>query len=318
MKNSIGRALTALALGLCVAGTTPAWAQHKDKKTTPSVLQIPSASWGGVYFGVNGGGGFGRSSFTGATAATSSGDFDTSGGFFGGTVGYNYFLSPTTMIGLEGDIAWANITGTTHTNCFVGCSATIASFGTARARVGYAPYSTGLLYVTGGAAWADRHANVNGFEGISSTDIGAAFGVGWEHWFAQNISGGLEFLYLDVGKVQCTFAACGGNEDVSFKSDIIRASVRWHWTLPSDIRLKHDIALVGELPNGLHLYRFRYSWSDQLYVGVMAQEVAEVMPAALVPSPYGYLAVDYGKINAHMQTWEEFVASHPAAAAAFE
>ena len=42
----------------------------------------------------------------------------------------------------------------------------------------------------------------------------------------------------------------------------------------SDIRLKTDIAPVGQLANGLNLYRYRYLWSDTIYVGVMAQEVA--------------------------------------------
>ncbi|MCY3013068.1 MAG: hypothetical protein NT171_00005, partial [Planctomycetota bacterium] len=39
----------------------------------------------------------------------------------------------------------------------------------------------------------------------------------------------------------------------------------------SDSRLKKDISPLGKLPNGLTLYRFRYLWSETLYVGVMAQ-----------------------------------------------
>src|ERR1044072_318461 len=46
----------------------------------------------------------------------------------------------------------------------------------------------------------------------------------------------------------------------------------------SDIRLKHDIVLLGHLPNGLGYYRFSYNGSDRAYVGVMAQEVEPVMP----------------------------------------
>jgi hypothetical protein len=48
----------------------------------------------------------------------------------------------------------------------------------------------------------------------------------------------------------------------------------------SDIRLKRDIAQVGE-HNGINLYRFRYLWSDTTYVGVMAQEVAALKPDAV-------------------------------------
>ena len=49
----------------------------------------------------------------------------------------------------------------------------------------------------------------------------------------------------------------------------------------SDTRLKRDIAQVGEVDNGINLYRYRYLWSDTIYVGVMAQEVATVMPEAV-------------------------------------
>ena len=34
---------------------------------------------------------------------------------------------------------------------------------------------------------------------------------------------------------------------------------------------------VGELDGGINLYRYRYLWNDTIYVGVMAQEVAEVI-----------------------------------------
>ena len=44
----------------------------------------------------------------------------------------------------------------------------------------------------------------------------------------------------------------------------------------SDITLKHDIALLGDLGNGVGFYRFAYNGSDTAYVGVMAQEVQRV------------------------------------------
>jgi RHS repeat-associated protein len=74
----------------------------------------------------------------------------------------------------------------------------------------------------------------------------------------------------------------------------------------SDARLKRDIIPVGRLENGLNLYRYRYLWSDQLYVGVMAQEVAEVVPDAVVTGPDGYLRVDYGRLGIRLRTWEEW------------
>src|SRR6202521_6001178 len=49
----------------------------------------------------------------------------------------------------------------------------------------------------------------------------------------------------------------------------------------SDMMLKHDISLLGHLDNGLGFYRFSYNGSDKAYVGVMAQEVQTVKPAAV-------------------------------------
>ena len=79
--------------------------------------------------------------------------------------------------------------------------------------------------------------------------------------------------------------------------------------LPSDVRLKHDITPVGELASGLGLYRYRYLWSDTAYVGVMAQEVAAVMPEAVQRGADGYLRVDYSHLGLHLQTWDEWVAA---------
>lgn len=82
----------------------------------------------------------------------------------------------------------------------------------------------------------------------------------------------------------------------------------------SDIRLKLDIADVGQLDNGIKLYSFRYFWSDQVYVGVMAQQVAAIVPDAVVMQPNGYLAVYYDRLGLKMQTWEQWQATHRVAA----
>ena len=77
---------------------------------------------------------------------------------------------------------------------------------------------------------------------------------------------------------------------------------------PSDVRLKEDIVPLERLGNGLGLYRFRYKWSHQQYVGVMAQEVAAHNRDAVVCGSDGYLRVDYARLGLRMMTWEEFVA----------
>jgi opacity protein-like surface antigen len=76
----------------------------------------------------------------------------------------------------------------------------------------------------------------------------------------------------------------------------------------SDVRLKRDITPLGRLDDGLELYSFRYLWSDTVYVGVMAQEVAATMPSAVVMGQDGYLRVNYGKLGLQMRTLAEWEA----------
>jgi polysaccharide biosynthesis/export protein len=78
----------------------------------------------------------------------------------------------------------------------------------------------------------------------------------------------------------------------------------------SDVRLKRDITPIAKLENGLRLYRYRYAWSDTLYVGVLAQEVLEVAPSAVSRGADGYLRVNYARLGLRMQLWEEWIASH--------
>lgn len=77
-------------------------------------------------------------------------------------------------------------------------------------------------------------------------------------------------------------------------------------SVPSDARLKRDVVFVGRLDDGLGLYRYRYVWSDRLFVGVMAQEVRIVDPKAVVDMPGGYLGVDYARLGLRLRTWDEF------------
>jgi hypothetical protein len=77
----------------------------------------------------------------------------------------------------------------------------------------------------------------------------------------------------------------------------------------SDINAKHDIVLIGLLNNGLGFYRYAYNGSDKAYVGVMAQEVQNVMPEAVVRGRDGYLRVFYEKLGLMFETYDRWVAS---------
>ena len=77
----------------------------------------------------------------------------------------------------------------------------------------------------------------------------------------------------------------------------------------SDITVKHDIVLLGHLANGLGYYRFSYNGSDRAYVGVVAQEVQQVMPQAVVRDHDGYLRVYYDRIGVKFQTYEYWIST---------
>ena len=100
-----------------------------------------------------------------------------------------------------------------------------------------------------------------------------------------------------AGLGRCTAVNHGGNVGVL------------NCEVPSDIRLKRDIVQVSRLDSGLGLYRYRYKWSDQVYVGVMAQEVALVRPDAVIRGTDGYLRVDYSRLGLRLMTWDEWAAS---------
>lgn len=76
----------------------------------------------------------------------------------------------------------------------------------------------------------------------------------------------------------------------------------------SDRRLKTRIARVATLPSGLGLYRFKYVWGDVEYVGVMAQEVRDAMPAAVAVGADGFLRVDYQMLGLEMLTYQAWYA----------
>lgn len=60
----------------------------------------------------------------------------------------------------------------------------------------------------------------------------------------------------------------------------------------SDRRLKTDIVRISDDPRGFGWYQFRYRWGGPVHTGVMADEVALVIPAA-VSDVAGYKAVRY-------------------------
>ena len=67
--------------------------------------------------------------------------------------------------------------------------------------------------------------------------------------------------------------------------------------------------LLGRLSNGLGFYRFSYNGSGKAYVGVMAQEVQQVVPDAVARGRDGYLLVYYDKLGLKFESYDEWLKS---------
>jgi hypothetical protein len=72
--------------------------------------------------------------------------------------------------------------------------------------------------------------------------------------------------------------------------------------------LKHDVVLLGHLPNGLGYYRFSYLGSTKPYVGVIAQEVQSLMPEAVTRGRDGYLRVYYEQLGLKLRSYTDWLA----------
>ena len=83
----------------------------------------------------------------------------------------------------------------------------------------------------------------------------------------------------------------------------------------SDRRFKTDIVQIGTLRAGIPLYRFRYLWSKEVHVGVMAQDVLPIVPEAVTSDAAGFMRVDYGRLGTRFMSLREWEANRLAAAA---
>jgi len=212
-KLIVGAALAAISSASASAADLP---MQQPYKSPPVVAAI--YNWTGIYVGVNGGYGWGTQDplilFSNAFDRSS---FNINGGMFGGTVGAQ-IQQGYVVLGLEGDLDWANIKGSGISNPSIlgigkGITLNIATntsaIMTARLRTGVAMNNL-LLYVTGGVAFDKSSANGTSIAGFacgtagvftncsaSSWRPGLAAGLGVEYGFAHHWSAKLEYIYID-------------------------------------------------------------------------------------------------------------------------
>jgi outer membrane immunogenic protein len=218
--------LAAMALGGLAIVSSPAFAADLALKS-PSLLA--PYDWTGFYGGADLGAGVGRTTdvasappgtpFSNTTAPWNG----TQAGLFGG---YNW-QAGWSVVGVETDIQWANFINNSTTSNPAGTMTlndvqTLNWYGTTRARFGVAPSPGWLIYATGGVAYGSIRSDetvtniaaaIAGQSSFNTTRIGWTAGAGVEAalttlptgvWSAR-----LEFLYMDFGTFNYTFATVG-------------------------------------------------------------------------------------------------------------
>jgi outer membrane immunogenic protein len=188
----------------------------------PPAAPAPAYGWSGFYFGVNGGGGWGHSWWSANTTA-----INVAGGQAGGTAGYNVQLGKI-VFGIEGDVDWSRINGTSTSPGCPGCSTSDTWLSTLRGRIGYS-FDRFLPYVTGGLAVGDIRATAPGFAGGDTTNAGWTLGAGFEVALPGNWSAKAEYLRVDLGSFSCTGCSALPPANLSLQENVFRAGVNYHF-----------------------------------------------------------------------------------------
>jgi len=201
----------------------------------------PAFNWSGFYVGVYGG------YATGRTVATDAGDndgmpwyilghkfsFTADSPTFGGQAGYNFQIG-NIVLGPEVDAGYLSLRGSAlygagYTDTSVkGQSSYDVS---ARARIGYA-FDRALVYVTGGAVFADPGGQVIGWGGYQTPSIGAqtgwTVGGGIEYTLSQTWSLKGEYLHYDLGSKTVAFSQ-GSSFKIDNSDDIFRVGLNFRF-----------------------------------------------------------------------------------------
>lgn len=210
------------AASLVAMGIAPALAADLPARTyTKAPVAAPINNWAGFYIGAMGG----------YAQENSSGSGTLSGGFAGGTVGYNW-QSGAMVYGLEADAAWADVSATVGLPGLLAVSSKIQDLGTVRGRIGVA-FSQVLLYGTGGFAWADNKLTANVL-GVNFSDsqihTGWTAGAGVEFMVAPKWSVKAEYLYRSLsGQTYFSGQVPGGVQTGTLNVNSGQVGVNYHF-----------------------------------------------------------------------------------------
>jgi len=185
-------------------------------------VPAPAFSWSGIYVGINGGYAFGTGDFS--SGASVSG---VNGFLAGGTIGANYQWGRF-VLGIEGDGDWTSLDGKTTPTCST-CEVKSTWLATARGRAGYA-FDRILFYGTGGAAFGNVQGGAIGGPFDSGTQIGWTVGGGIEAAIAPNWTAKVEYLYVNLGNLNCTAAGCLAGNTLNVTESVVRAGINYKFS----------------------------------------------------------------------------------------
>jgi opacity protein-like surface antigen len=269
--------------------------------------------WSGFYVGGHLGWGQGRFRATPHDGETDDGIArGKPGGIVGGMhIGQNW-QNNTFIHGWEADLSatgWDDDAIFNATNSIRTYQTRVNLLASLRGRLGMTFNPTTLLFISGGLAYTQAKAiGISPFGTITRAKhnkFGWVLGLGAEWKQTQNLSWRIEGLYYNFSKTKPLYGFTEPSPGSSKFKDalVVRVGATYHY---SDKRLKRDIALLSRREDGVGIYRYRYLWSDEVYVGVMAQEVARIVPDAVACGPDGYLRVNYRRLGLRLMTLGEW------------
>lgn len=216
--------LSRIALGAAVALlSTSVMAADLIIDEPAAVIPTSAFDWSGFYVGAHAGWATGSVL---ADPIDAPDETTATGWLLGVQAGANAQFD-TFVLGVEGDIAWTNITNEDEILLPAYGLTDVNWLASLRGRAGVA-FDQVLLYATAGIAGAGVTFNdLDAAEGsLDGTHFGWTAGIGAEVAITETISAKVEYLYYDFGAVTYDL---GDPDDVSFNLHTIKAGLNFHF-----------------------------------------------------------------------------------------
>ena len=205
----------------------------------------PVYTWTGMYLGANIGYSWGQSKNDRTLpgfGVTINETQNIDGVIGGGQTGYNYQFGAWVW-GFESDLQASRQKGSAVIPVIPGATLSTeiissSGFGTSRSRLGYLATPNLLLYGTGGVAYGQTATAVGlpaaaAVASVKDVRAGWTLGGGIEGAFGGGWSAKVEYLYIDLGKLEQTVALPLAGVTATFNSrvtdNIVRVGLNYKW-----------------------------------------------------------------------------------------